>query len=186
MRIETGYLNVHHLYDNIIRGGYIVPSYQREYCWDNEKIELFIDSIVKNIPIGVFQFRKREGWEVFEVVDGLHRIRTILNILLGNGVYFNFETNTFTLNPNDFDYSRFIDKPSPINTIYDENGKMDYNKSVALHEQYIKVYMLQLLKFTYEGTDEEVELAFSRINEAGVAFTPTFKKVESESILTLK
>jgi len=185
MRIETGYLNVRYLYDSIIEGKYVIPFYQREYCWDNKKIELFIDSIIKGIPIGVFQFRKRVGEDVYEVVDGLHRIRTIFNILLGKGVYFNFTTNTFTLNPNDFDYSKFINKLSPINTIHDENGKKDYDKSVALHEQYIKVYMLQLLEFTYEGTDEEIEVAFSRINEAGVAFTPTFKKVEKETILTI-
>lgn len=185
MKIETGYLRLHHLYDDIKRGGYIVPSYQREYCWGNEKIELFIDSLVRNIPIGVFQFRKREGWDSYEIVDGLHRIRTIFNILLGRGVYFNFETCKFTLNPNDFDYSKLTKDISPLITIFDESGKMDFDRSVAFHKEYIKIRDTEILKFVYYGTDKEVELAFSRINEAGVTFTPIFKKVEKEAILTI-
>ena len=52
-------------------------------------------------------------------------------------------------------------------------------------EIYQKFYHLQMLYFQFEGSDEEVETAFIRINQEGVAFTPIFNKVSEQSILKL-
>lgn len=188
MKIETSYLSINHLFDDIKNGRIIVPDYQREYCWDSEKIEKFIDSVQKNIPIGVFQFRKLEGFERKEVVDGLHRIRTLFNVMLGKGFYFNFDKKTFTQNPADFDYSKYsTDSKNSLNpfSLGNAYGVLKQEEHHALLEEFLKFYNIQLLYFMYSGTDEEIKIAFERINETGVAFTPIFKQVEKSSTLTL-
>jgi len=190
MKIKTGYLSPSGLYSDITAGRVIVPEYQREYCWTPDKIMLFIDSLVSEIPVGVLHFRSLPGWgSKVEVVDGLHRIRTLFNILLGKGVFFNFEKRAFTLDPTDFNYSGLTVSKSgrltSLITIRDAAGNPDYDRCMAFHAAYEKIYLTQLLHFTYEGTDVEVETAFARINEAGVALTPVFNKVEGSQILII-
>ncbi len=186
MQVDTGYMYLRHLYDEILSGKVIVPEYQREYCWDNAKIELFIDSLLNDIPIGVFQFRKTKN--NLEVVDGLHRIRTLFRILKGDGIYFNFEKNTFTINPNDFDYAPFVFKNgelSQINILGDIKTPGVIPLSQKFSPFYEKVYHTQLLKYVFSGTDEQVRIAFDRINEQGVQFTPTFVQVSNSSTLSI-
>lgn len=186
MKIETGYLRIYHFYDDIKSNRIIVPDYQREYCWSKEKIELFIDSLQNDIPVGVFQFRKLDN-QCLEVVDGLHRIRTIFNILFGKEIYFNFETLKFTTNPKDYDYSRFVaqNRLSSMNILKGMDGEMDFELSQKFCEPYEKIYHTELLKFEFEGTDDEVKIAFDRINENGIAFTPIFNKVAKASFLEI-
>lgn len=189
MRVQVGNVRIHHLYNDILSGQVIVPDYQREYCWSDEKINLFIDSLDKSIPTGVLQFRTFENKRSYEVVDGLHRIRTIFNILLGRGIYYNFEEKRFTTNPDDYDYSKFVNTKNRLSVINLLRGmdkdEVDFEISKVFSASYEKVYFTELLKFEFEGSDEEVKIAFDRINEQGVTFTPTFNKVESETILTL-
>jgi uncharacterized protein with ParB-like and HNH nuclease domain len=193
MKINTNYLQINYLIDDIHRGIYQIPSYQREYCWNSDKIDLFIDSLDKKIPIGVFQFRKRyDGYkQQIDVIDGLHRIKTLLKILTGDGIYYNFDTKSFTQLDTDFDYSKFIDKTkiSPFSVIlFDRNDckphDLDYERTIIFHESFEKVYRTDLIYFEYEGTDEEIEIAFDRINQDGVTFTPIFNKVSESSVLT--
>lgn len=186
MRIETGYIRIYHFFEDIKSNKIIVPDYQREYCWSKEKIELFIDSLQKGIPVGVFQFRKLDNG-CLEVVDGLHRIRTIFNILLGKGIYFDFEKSKFTTNPKDYNYSKFVNKKrlSSMNILRGMDGEMDFVISKQFYEPYEKIYHTELLKFEFSGTDNEVKEAFKRINEKGVVFTPIFEKVKSKSFLEI-
>jgi hypothetical protein len=186
MKIEANYLRINHLFHDIKSGNVLIPSYQREYCWSKEKIDLFIDSLEREIPIGVVQFRKLDNGRV-EVVDGLHRIRTLFNILLGKGIYFNFETCKFTTNPNDYDYSKFVakDRLSSMNILKGMDNEIDFDISIKFSTPYEKIYHTELLKFEFSGTDEEVKIAFDRINEQGIAFTPVFNKVKSETILEI-
>lgn len=186
MKVETGYLYLRHLLSDISDEKIIVPSYQREYCWDNSKIELFIDSLLRDIPVGLFQFRKVK--DKMEVIDGLHRIRTLYNILKGNGIYFNFEKNTFTTNPEDYDYSPYVFKNgelSVINILGGFENQQDFDLSKQFAPFYEKIYFTPLLKFIFDGTDEEVAESFARINDPGVQFTPAFVQVNNESILKL-
>lgn len=186
MKVETGYLNIRHLLSEISSENLIVPSYQREFCWDNNKIELFIDSLLRDIPVGLFQFRKIK--DTMEVIDGLHRIRTLYNILKGNGIYFNFEKNTFTTNPEDYDYSPYVftnGEISVINILGGFDKEEDVNRSKQFAPFYEKVYFTPLLKVVFEGTDEEVLESFARINDPGVQYTPSFVQVSQSSILKL-
>jgi len=172
------------LYDKIVKGDILIPHYQRQYAWDKAKIELFLDSLDKGVFIGVFQFRRvfYNYNEKHEIIDGLHRIRTIFNILLGKGVYFNFNTCKFTLNPNDFDYSKYAKEFNYVIQIIKENeDRVDIERSRKLNTEYMKIRDMSLVSVFYEGTDDEIQLAFDRINQAGVAFTPEFTLVKSET-----
>lgn len=182
MNVSATYYKISTLYNDIVKGNVIIPHYQRKYAWDNAKIELLIDSLIKGMFIGTFQFRCVFSHynERYEIIDGLHRIRTIFNILLGKGVYFNFDTCTFTLNPNDFDYSEFAEKFDYVIQI-EKDGRLDIERSKKLYKEYIKIRDMQLVSIMYEGEDHEIQLAFDRINQQGVAFTPQFTQVENET-----
>jgi hypothetical protein len=66
-----------------------------------------------------------------------------------------------------------------------DSDEIDFEISKNFCQSYEKVYFTELLKFEFEGTDEEVKIAFERINDNGIAFTPTFNKVTASTILTL-
>lgn len=57
-------------------GDLVVPSYQREYTWEDERKSRFIESLVMGLPIPFLFF-----WEMpdgrLEIVDGSQRLRTI-------------------------------------------------------------------------------------------------------------
>lgn len=182
MQVFSENYRIKRIYSKIVNGDLLIPHYQRQYAWDNAKIELFLDSLNKGIFIGVFQFRRIffDYNERYEIIDGLHRIRTIFNILLGKGIYFNFDTCKFTLNPNDFDYSKFAEFDYVIQIIK-EDGSLDIERSMILNRFYTEIRDIELVSVIYEGTDDEIQLAFDRINQAGVAFTPEFTLVQSET-----
>lgn len=47
--------------ENIDSSRYLLPSIQREFVWNHEKIEWLFDSIMRNYPIGSFLFWSVEG-----------------------------------------------------------------------------------------------------------------------------
>lgn len=53
------------------------PPYQRNFIWSKIDQERLIDSIIKNYPLPNIFFLKKD--DVWEVVDGQQRIRTIIN-----------------------------------------------------------------------------------------------------------
>jgi len=189
MKIETNSENVSDLYHKLKYGRLIIPDYQREFCWSLEKQELFLDSLHKEIPIGLIQVRKiwKDRAEHYEIIDGLHRLKMLFKILTGKGVYFNVEKAIFTLNDNDFDYSKIEgDDVSPIYKIFDRldtEEKMDIQLDHNI--EYKKVYFIKIPMIYYSGSDDEIKIAFDRINQEGVAITPKFNLVSESKILTL-
>ena len=68
------------------KGKFIIPNYQREYDWDNENIEEFINdiedtSIGDNYFIGHMVFNGEYSGNTFEVIDGQQRITTVTILL---------------------------------------------------------------------------------------------------------
>jgi hypothetical protein len=63
------------------RGDFVVPHYQREYTWEEQRKSRFIESLVIGLPIPFLFF-----WEMgdgrLEIVDGSQRLRTIEEFLL--------------------------------------------------------------------------------------------------------
>lgn len=83
MKVEARNLTI----DNVLnKGKFIIPSYQREYDWDDENIDEFINDIEEspiedNYFIGHMVFKGDFTGNIFEVIDGQQRITTITLLL---------------------------------------------------------------------------------------------------------
>ena len=62
--------------DNIDKTLY-VPSYQREFVWNNEKQSKFIESVLLGVPLTPFLVSEDENHRL-EIIDGSQRIRTLI------------------------------------------------------------------------------------------------------------
>jgi hypothetical protein len=61
---------------------YVVPAYQREFTWEEERRWKFIESLLLGLPIPfIFFWETPEG--LLEIVDGSQRLRTIEEFILG-------------------------------------------------------------------------------------------------------
>lgn len=58
-------------------GDFVVPSYQREFTWEDERKSRFIESIIMNLPIPFLFFWEQPETGKLEIVDGSQRLRTI-------------------------------------------------------------------------------------------------------------
>ena len=54
-----------------------VPSYQREFVWNNEKQSRFIESVLLGVPLTPFLVSEDEDRRL-EIIDGSQRIRTLI------------------------------------------------------------------------------------------------------------
>lgn len=54
-----------------------VPSYQREFVWNNEKQSRFIESVLLGVPLTPFLVSEDENGRL-EIIDGSQRIRTLI------------------------------------------------------------------------------------------------------------
>lgn len=60
----------------------LAPNFQRNYVWDPERKSLLIESMMLRIPLPMFYVSEgKDG--VWEVVDGLQRLTTIRDFILG-------------------------------------------------------------------------------------------------------
>lgn len=64
------------LAQKVHHGEYVVPTYQREFTWEDRRKSRFIESLIMGLPIPFIFF-----WEMpdgrLEIVDGSQRLRTI-------------------------------------------------------------------------------------------------------------
>lgn len=65
-------------------GDFEIPSYQREYTWEEERKWRFIESILMNLPIPFLFFWENPDSGKLEVVDGSQRLRTLQEFIYGN------------------------------------------------------------------------------------------------------
>ncbi|MFJ2009847.1 DUF262 domain-containing protein [Streptomyces globisporus] len=64
-------------------GEYVVPNYQREFTWEDERKSKFIESVLMGLPIPfVFFWEMADG--KLEIVDGSQRLRTLEQFLLND------------------------------------------------------------------------------------------------------
>lgn len=104
VRIDVKPRTIQWLVDELNSGKYFLPSFQRQYVWDEDDIKDLIDSIIKNYPIGTIILWKpstasiseidpfskplvdvgeSNHREVFYVIDGQQRLTSLL-LLLNN------------------------------------------------------------------------------------------------------
>jgi len=55
-----------------------VPSYQREFVWNNKKQSRFIESVLLGVPLTPFLVSEDKNGRL-EIIDGSQRIRTLIN-----------------------------------------------------------------------------------------------------------
>ena len=64
----------------------LCPEYQRDFCWNESKQNLFIDTIMKNYIVPMFIIIKKDknehGYD-YECIDGQHRFTVIKNYIEG-------------------------------------------------------------------------------------------------------
>ena len=83
MKVEARNMTI----SNVLgKGKFIIPDYQREYDWDDENIEEFLEdikdsAIEDNYFIGHMVFKGDFAGNTFEVIDGQQRITTITILL---------------------------------------------------------------------------------------------------------
>ena len=104
VRIDVKPRTIQWLVDDLNSGKYFLPSFQRQYVWDEDDIKDLIDSIIKNYPIGTIilwkpstasiseidpfskplvDVEETDHREVFYVIDGQQRLTSLL-LLLNN------------------------------------------------------------------------------------------------------
>ncbi|MEG2566008.1 MAG: DUF262 domain-containing protein [Acinetobacter sp.] len=62
-------------------GEYIVPDYQREFTWEDDRKSKFLESIIIGLPIPFVFFWEDPDTGKLEIVDGSQRLRTIRDFL---------------------------------------------------------------------------------------------------------
>jgi hypothetical protein len=67
------------LIDKFKKDEFIIPKYQRAFVWekDNDKMSLFIESIILDLPIQYLFFADEPEYGKLEIVDGSQRLRTL-------------------------------------------------------------------------------------------------------------
>lgn len=81
--LETFTRKLHIETDTIIDdiGKLFVPSYQRDYIWDEKLKSKFIESLLLNIPIPYIFLNQDEESSNIEIIDWYQRIRTIYEFI---------------------------------------------------------------------------------------------------------
>lgn len=60
----------------MVKGDFVIPEYQREYTWDDNRKSRFIESVLMGLPIPFLFFWEMDDGKL-EIVDGSQRLRTL-------------------------------------------------------------------------------------------------------------
>jgi hypothetical protein len=65
-------------------GDFVVPDYQRDFTWEQQRKWRFIESILMNLPVPFLFFWEDPVTGKLEIVDGSQRLRTLEEFILGD------------------------------------------------------------------------------------------------------
>lgn len=136
----------------------IQPEYQREFVWNGEKQNLFIDSIMRKYIIPQFILIKTKDDYAFECIDGQHRFTVIKHFITGE-----------KLNGNYVRWRYKDENNKTINVFYEENentkSKNSRNKRYFTDEEKEKFdsFELSLCKITSKLEFKDICTIFNRL-----------------------
>lgn len=120
----------------------IQPEYQRNYIYDKGGKDIeVINSLIKGYPLGLIYFVKNSDGK-YEVLDGQQRITS---------------------------FGRFVNSTYAF-AVNDANGNPRYFNSLSLEEQN-KILNTSLTIYVCEGTSQEIQEWFEKINIVGAPLT---------------
>lgn len=169
VRIDVEPRTIQWLVDELNSGKYFLPSFQRQYVWDEDDIKDLIDSIIKNYPIGTIILWKpstasiseidpfsrplvdvgeSNHREVFYVIDGQQRLTSLL--LLLNNWEIERGGDKITCNPISY---------NPANKRFYKSTKrgVDLSKLIKAFYQFDVAAMSELQKTTPEESFNEMK-----------------------------
>ena len=135
---------------------YINPAFQRLFRWETSQKSRFIESLLMGIPIPpIFVFQTNTG--VWELIDGLQRISTILEFM---GIL--KKQNNELYPPSTMEATRYL--PSLEGKVWDAESKKSIGKvqQIAIRRVRIRVEILK----KESDIDSKYEL-FQRLNTGG-------------------
>jgi hypothetical protein len=143
------------------------PSYQREFAWNNDKQDLFIDSIMNNYiipPIILIKLNDKRGFR-YECMDGQHRLTVLKHYM-----------ESKPINPDDPHYIRF--------TKTEENKKVGifYEKKKRLENIKDKRYMTE----NEMNTFNDKKIIIIKISNYDPKLTDLFGTIKNEMFLRLQ
>ena len=143
------------------------PSYQREFAWNNDKQDLFIDSVMNNYiipPIILIKLNDKKGFR-YECMDGQHRLTVLKHYM-----------ESKPINPDDPHYIRF--------TKNEDNKKVGifYEKKKRLESIKDKRYMTE----NEMNTFNDKKIIIIKISNYDPKLTDLFGTIKNEMFLRLQ
>jgi len=190
------------LLENVLKKGqFIIPDYQREYDWNDDNLDEFIDDLndteEENYFIGHMVCEGDFNSSKFKVIDGQQRITTItimLSVLrdiffekglenLSNGLHDNY------IFAKDKDYNEYVvldnQMPYPILQAYVQNKINDKIKEVkpekSGEKKIIKAYD-KFYKLWKDLTEEKLKLLRDKILNLEIIFVAVDDEVDAFTI----
>lgn len=193
--LDVNDINLSQAADQMSRGEFRIPEFQREYVWSKSDVTALFDSVYNSYPIGSFFvwkvpssmnnfFRNLRDLEqptldntereISFVLDGQQRLTSLYIGLMG-------------IKFNDYDYSRILfdveneefvlgrgtsENLIPMRTIWDDDRRMDvmdehdYFKRIQQCATQFKNYKIPLIEISTKKFDEVIDV-FERINQSG-------------------
>ncbi|MFD3487581.1 DUF262 domain-containing protein [Streptomyces sp. NPDC058665] len=140
----------------------IRPEYQRLFRWPIEKQSRLIESILLDIPLPTIFVAQREDG-VWEVVDGLQRLSTILKFM---GELRDEATGVIE-SPTELTRTKYL--PSLEGMYFSSEDKESFNPQLKIHFKRARLDFRILLRESDERVKYEL---FDRLNSGGVPTSP--------------
>lgn len=142
---------------NLNKGRFFIPSYQREYVWDDERKSKFIESILMGLPIPFMFLYREKSTGKLEIVDGAQRIQTLKEYVFNNLVLNKLEKlnslNSFKFNDLPEKYQDIFLTTALRMIILDEETTIENRKEIfkRLNTSSKKLEPIEIITGSLEG-----------------------------------